>query len=191
MNKAIFLDRDGTINVEKQYLYKSEDFEFIHKAIDGMKLLQNAGFKLFVITNQSGIARGFFTEDEFHKLNDWMLKELRKNNVNISKVYYCPHLNNAKIEEYRIKCNCRKPLLGMYEKAIDEFSINLAESYAIGDKLRDCAICECTACRGFLIGKNEKPDVIDGVKFGRIKNVVYANSLYDCAIKIVSDTNRG
>lgn len=98
MNKAIFLDRDGTINVDKKYLHKIEDFEFLPGVLDGMKMLQNAGYLLIVITNQSGIGRGYYSEKDFEILNSWMLGELESKGIHIARVYYCPHLPNAKIK---------------------------------------------------------------------------------------------
>lgn len=186
MNKAIFLDRDGTINVEKHYLYKIEDFVFLPGVIDALKKLQDAGFLLIIITNQSGIARGYYSEEDFHKLNDWMMDFLRSNGVMITAIYYCPHLPEAKIERYRKSCQCRKPLLGMFEKAVSDYNINLSQSFAIGDKMRDCTICEETACRGFLIGNQEKQSLIEEVKRGSRKNIRYATNLEDCAYSIIN-----
>ena len=141
MNKAIFLDRDGTINVEKHYLYKIEDFQFLPGVIESLRHLQDAGFLLIVITNQSGIGRGYYTEGDFHKLNDWMVAILKEQGVTITEVYYCPHLLDAEVELYRKDCDCRKPKLGMYRQAVTDYNIELEQSYAIGDKIRDCAIC--------------------------------------------------
>ncbi len=184
--KAVFLDRDGTINVEKDYLYKTEEFEFLPGVIDALELLEQSGYMLIVITNQSGIARGYYNENDFHKLNQWMLKELEDKGVNIAKVYYCPHHPAAKIEQYRLDCNCRKPRLGLFEMAVHDFDLDLDLCYAIGDKLRDCSICESTKCHGFLIADNEDPEVIERVKSGKIKNVSYKKDLLAAAKAIVS-----
>jgi D-glycero-D-manno-heptose 1,7-bisphosphate phosphatase len=185
MNKAIFLDRDGTINVEKNYLYKIEDFEFLPGAVNALKQLQRAGFVLIIVTNQSGIARGYYTENDFQQLNDWMVTKLKMQGVIIAQVYYCPHLPDAEIEEYRKECNCRKPKLGMYQQAIADHNIQLSKSYAIGDKIRDCAICEQTVCKGFLVGDNESPNIIEKVKNGGYDGVSYANSLAEAAKMIL------
>ena len=143
INKAIFLDRDGTINIDKDYIYKVSDFEFIDQAPEALKLLQDGGFQLIIITNQSGIARGYYTEEDYEKLNDWLLKTLTEQyGVNITASYFCPHHPEAVVEKYRKNCNCRKPKLGLFERAIAEHDIDLSSSYAIGDKLRDLAICE-------------------------------------------------
>ncbi len=185
MNKAVFLDRDGTINVEKQYLYKIEDFELLPGVIEGLKLLQEAGFLLIIITNQSGIARGYYTEEEFKELNDWMLGELLKRGINIAAVYYCPHLPDARINRYRINCECRKPKLGLYQKAIEEFNIDIVHSWSIGDRKRDCSICEHSECHGYLIGTNERSDYLKKARNGEYKNIAYEVDLLSAAKKIV------
>lgn len=186
MNKAIFLDRDGTINIEKKYLYKIKDFEFLPGVIEGLKLLQNRGFLLIVITNQSGIGRGYYSEEDFMKLNVWMLNLLKLNGVIINHVYYCPHHPNAIIDKYRRICSCRKPALGMYEQAVQEYNICLEESFAVGDKIRDCTICKKTSCRGYLISDNENEKIIEDVKNGKYVRVKYKESLLDAAIDIIN-----
>lgn len=154
MKKAVFLDRDGTINVEKHYLYKPEDFEFLPGVIDGLKRLQDHGYLLVIITNQSGIARGYYTESDFHKLNDYMLTLLEKRGIHIAKVYYCPHLPNGSIEGYRKECECRKPRLGMFYKAKEDFDIDMSKSWAVGDKFRDIEISKVSDCKGVLLSTN-------------------------------------
>ncbi len=131
-DRALFLDRDGVVNVEKDYLYKIEDFEFIDGVIELCKHYQSKGFKIFIVTNQSGIARGYYSEDDFNKLSSWILEEFRKNGVEILKVYHCPHY-----PEIDGICSCRKPSAGMLLKAKEEYNINLSESIIIGDKERD------------------------------------------------------
>ena len=185
MNKAIFLDRDGTINADKDYLYQIEDFEFLPKAVDGLKMLQEEGYLLVIMTNQSGIARGYYTEKDFKRLNCWMLQELQNKGVIITKVYYCPHLPDAKIERYRKSCSCRKPAPGMFIKAVRQFHIDLAQSYSIGDKMRDHPLCGEGGCRGYLIGRGERKDVIEKVKKGSYVNIQFAEDVYHCAIEIL------
>ena len=151
MKKTVFLDRDGTINKDNHYVYRIEDFEFLDGAVEGMRALCEAGYQLVIVTNQSGIARGYYSESDFHRLNDWMCSELCRQGVIITKVYYCPHLHDAPVEKYAIECCCRKPQPGMFLKAIEELSVDTAHSFVIGDKLRDLAICESTDIRGILI----------------------------------------
>lgn len=131
-NKALFLDRDGTVNVEKNYVCKIEDFEFIDDIFALIKSYQKRGFLIFIITNQSGIARGFYTEKEFNILTEWMIKKFWENNIIITKVYYCPHH-----PDYTGSCECRKPNPGMILKALEEFNINPKKSVLIGDKKSD------------------------------------------------------
>lgn len=132
MNKALFLDRDGVINVEKDYLYRKEDFEFIEGIFELCKHYQDLGYMIFVVTNQSGIAREYYTEEDFQLLSDWMLKEFSENDINITKVYHCPHHPSINGE-----CNCRKPEPGMILAAKKEFDLDLANSLMVGDKERD------------------------------------------------------
>lgn len=190
MSKAVFLDRDGTINVEKSYLFKIEDFEFVPGVINGLKMLQDAGFLLIIITNQSGIARGYYTEDDFLILNNWMLNTLNKYDIHITNTYYCPHHPNAKVEKFRINCDCRKPKLALFQRAIRDFNLNLSQSYAIGDKIRDCAICESSDCKGVLIGENEKSNIIRGVKNGEFKGIKYASNFLDGVDYIINDSKQ-
>ena len=130
MDKAIFLDRDGVINIEKNYLYKIEDFEFIDGVFDSLKYLQHLGYRLFIITNQSGINRGYYTKNDFDILTNWMLKEFEKHNIKISQVEYCPHTPNE-------NCECRKPKTKMIKNILRKFDIDLKKSWLIGDKNSD------------------------------------------------------
>lgn len=151
MVKVAFLDRDGTINVDKGYVYKKEQFEFLPCVITTLKLLSQKGYKLIVITNQSGIARGFYTEEDYLYLDCWMKRTLGKLGIEIMDSYYCPHLPDAKLERYRVQCRCRKPGILLFEKAIKEYEIDIGHSIVIGDKLRDVEICRHTDMKGFVI----------------------------------------
>lgn len=142
--KAVFLDRDGTINVERNYVSKIEDFEFIPGIFELLRSFQNQGYLLFIVTNQSGIARGYYSEIQFLKLAEWMVEQFQNNGITIAKVYYCPHH-----PEITGECNCRKPKPGMILAAIDEFNVNRANSILIGDKKSDILAGEKAG-----IGKN-------------------------------------
>jgi len=131
-NKALFLDRDGTINVEKNYVYKIEDFEFIDGIFELIKSYQEKGFLIFIITNQAGIARGYYTEEDYKTLTNWMLEQFQKKGITITKVYHCPHH-----PEITGPCRCRKPNPGMILDAIKEFNIDPVNSVLIGDKKSD------------------------------------------------------
>lgn len=128
--KTIFLDRDGVINKEKQYLYKIDDFQFIDGVFDACRHFISQGFQIIIITNQSGIARGLFKESDFESLNNWMIKEFKENKVKILDVFHCPHSVNE-------NCGCRKPKAGMFFKANRIYKIDLNNSWMIGDKEED------------------------------------------------------
>jgi len=139
---AAFLDRDGVINVDSGYVGRWEDFEYLPDAIEGLQQLQNAGFKLFVVTNQSGIARGYYTEDDFLSLTETMTADLSAKGVRLSAVYYCPYLEDADLESYRVASALRKPEPGMLLKAANEHDIDLARSIMVGDKVSDMVAAE-------------------------------------------------
>ena len=165
-NRAVFLDRDGTINVDKGYVYKIEDFKIIDGVIEGLKILNSLGFKLIIISNQSGIDRKMYSREEADKLFKYMVELLKKEGISISKFYYCPH--------YQEECSCRKPKLGLFYEAQKDFNISFEESYAIGDKLRDLSICNKEKVKGFLIGNED-------IKSNSIKR---CKSLLEAAIEI-------
>jgi D-glycero-D-manno-heptose 1,7-bisphosphate phosphatase len=135
--RAVFLDRDGTINVELEYLHRIEDFEFIHGAPQAIRLLKDAGFMVIVVTNQSGVARGHYDEAAIDRLHRHMDAELAGFGAVIDAYYFCPHHPGHGIGEYKKQCGCRKPLAGMLFQAAEDFSLDLTSSYIIGDKVAD------------------------------------------------------
>lgn len=132
MRKALFLDRDGVINKEKCYLYEIGNFEFIDGVFETCRKFQKKGYLLIVITNQAGIARGVYTEDDFQKLTHWMLTRFSEKGVTIDAIYHCPHH-----PEYTGRCDCRKPSPGMLEMARKKFDIDMRSSILVGDKESD------------------------------------------------------
>ncbi len=135
--RAVFLDRDGTVNVEKDYLHRTEDFEFIPGAPEAIRLLKDAGFLVIVVTNQSGIGRGYYDEAAVHRLHRFMDDELARHGTGVDGYYICPHHPLHGVDGYRRECDCRKPLPGMLLEAAADFAIDLAASYIIGDKVAD------------------------------------------------------
>ena len=132
MKPALFLDRDGVINVEKNYLHRIDEFEFIDGVFDACRYFSELGYLIVVVTNQAGIARGYYSELDFSNLTDWMLKCFLDEGVTISAVYHCPHH-----PEFSGECECRKPNLGMIVSAVRKFGIDLKKSILVGDKLSD------------------------------------------------------
>ena len=137
MNKAVFLDRDGTLNIDYGYVHKIDDFHFIEGSIEALKKLKEMGYLLVLVTNQSGIARGYFSEQEFLQLTEWMDWSLADRGVDLNGIYYCPHHPEAKLAEFKQDCDCRKPKSGMLLQAIEELNIDPARSIMIGDKIED------------------------------------------------------
>ncbi|MFA6138664.1 MAG: D-glycero-beta-D-manno-heptose 1,7-bisphosphate 7-phosphatase [Sulfurimonas sp.] len=130
--KALFLDRDGVINVDYAYVHEVKNFEFMDGIFELCSYYQNLGYMIFVITNQSGISRGYYSDEAFSQLSLWMVKEFAKHKIEIKKVYYCPHH-----PETTGDCSCRKPEAGMLLDAKEEFDIDLENSVLVGDKERD------------------------------------------------------
>lgn len=135
-NKFILFDRDGVINIEKSYLHKIEDFEYEMGAIEGLKKLKELGYRFLIITNQAGIARGYYTEDDYLKLEKFIMDDLENKGIKIEKTYYCPHHPEGK-GIYSKECECRKPNIGNFLKAINEFDIDVKRSFMIGDRVTD------------------------------------------------------
>ncbi|MGL4903347.1 MAG: D-glycero-beta-D-manno-heptose 1,7-bisphosphate 7-phosphatase [Cetobacterium sp.] len=163
MRKVIFLDRDGTINVEKSYLHKWEDFEFEKNVIEGLKELKKMGYEFIVVTNQSGIARGYYSEDDLKALNNEMVKELKKHDIDILECYYCPHHPEKGLDQYKKNCDCRKPNPGMLLEGIKKYNVDIENSFMIGDKKSDLEAGKKAGLKSILIltgyGKNIEDDV--------------------------------
>ena len=135
-NRAVFLDRDGTLNVDKGYVHHIEDWEWIPGAIDAITMLKKAGFLVIVITNQAGIARGYYDEADMTHLHAIINMELQKHGATIDGFYHCPH--HPEFGEVReCECECRKPMPGMIDKASQDFDIDLGRSWLVGDKASD------------------------------------------------------
>lgn len=137
MEKVVFLDRDGTINIEKNYLHKIEDFEFIKDSDKAIKLLKDNGFKVVVVSNQAGIARGYYSEEDVEILHEYINNILGKQGARIDAFYYCPHHPEHGIGKYLCECKCRKPLTGMFEKAAEKINIDINKSWMVGDNKGD------------------------------------------------------
>ena len=128
--KTIFLDRDGVVNKEVRYLYKLSDFEFIDGIFDACLYLQKLGYEIVIVTNQSGITRGYYNENDYQKLTEWMLGQFNDNGINILDTFYCPHGPES-------LCECRKPKPGMLIEAKYKYNISMKDSWMIGDSESD------------------------------------------------------
>ena len=149
--RAVFLDRDGTINIEKNYLHTIEDFEFIPGAPEAIKKLKEAGFLVIVVSNQSGVARGYFDEDSVNQLHQHIQAELAVYGTSIDDFYFCPHHPDKGLGVYKAACNCRKGKPGMLLQAALEHNLDLQHSFMVGDKLADIVAGERAGCKSILV----------------------------------------
>ena len=141
---AVFLDRDGTICKDVHYMRSPEQFELLPGVIEGIKLMNELGVKVIVATNQSGVARGYFTERDLEKIHKQMIEELSKRGAKINAIYYCPHHPND-------NCDCRKPKIGMLKQAARDFGLNLNKCFIVGDKKLDVETGQNAGCTSVLI----------------------------------------
>jgi len=174
MNRAVFIDRDGVINIDYGYVHKIEKFEFIPRVLDALKKLTKTDFKIIIITDQSGIGRGYYTYNDYQKIMEYMVKELEKNDARVDGIYRCPHSPEE-------NCGCRKPSTRMLEKTKKDFDIDFKKSYFVGDKTKDIKCGENAGCKTILVktGKagtdgeyDAKPDFVVGDLYRAVKLIV-------------------
>ena len=148
-DKALFLDRDGTINVDYAYVYKTEDFKFVDGIVELCQNAQKKGYKILVITNQSGVERGYYTIEDMNRFNDFMKSEFLKNNVEITDIYCCPYLNHPD----------RKPSPDMFIRSAKEHNIDVENSISTGDKKRDIDAAKAAGIKkNYLFTQENEPD---------------------------------
>ena len=161
--KLCLLDRDGVLNIDKDYLHKVEDVEWVPGSMEAIAWLNRQGFKVVVVTNQSGVARGFFTEDTVRKLHGWMTAEVRKAGGEIAAFYYCPHLPGAAVKQYDVDCECRKPKPGMIVQALRDFNVRPGNAFLIGDNSRDVEAAKAAGVTGFLYTGGSLLDLVQKI----------------------------
>lgn len=187
MNKAVFLDRDGTIIQENNYNYRKDQLRLISKAAEAIKLLNQKDFKTIIITNQSGVAKGYYSEKDAILFNQLMIKELELQNAKIDATYCCFHHPEAKLVKYKIECDCRKPKPGMLKKAEKELDIDFKKSFMIGDKKSDIDAGNSFGCRTILVltgyGKDEIRKYNIGCDY-------IAKDLYDAVEMLMKDSEK-
>ena len=181
-NKFVLLDRDGVINIEKSYLHKIEDFEYEKNVVEGLLKLRDLGYRFAIITNQAGIARGYYTEEDYLKLQSFIEDDLFKKGIKIEKSYFCPHHPNV-TGKYGIECDCRKPNTGNFELAIKEFDIDVKNSFMIGDKITDLIPAEKLGITPVLVKTGyglESLKKLEGTKL----NSIVVNDILDFSEKL-------
>ena len=184
--KTVFLDRDGTMNVEVNYLHRPEDLVLIPGTAEAVRMLNEAGYRVVVVTNQAGVARGYYSEEDVVKLHAYMNQLLGEQGAHVDAFYYCPHHPEHGIGEYKKTCHCRKPETGMFEQAEQETpgGIDKEHSYMIGDKLLDTEAGRRFGVPGILVGTGYGAEIRKKEK--EEKNYdYYAENLLEAARGIV------
>lgn len=161
--KILFLDRDGVLNQDVSYLYKIEDFTWVPGAPEALADAVHRGYELIIVTNQSGIARGYYTVEDMNRLHAHMRSLLKKWGIEILDIFYCPHHKDGLVNEYAIDCNCRKPKPGMLLEAMKKYEIDKQASFLVGDSPRDVEAAEAAGLRGYLFKINNLQEFMDSV----------------------------
>ena len=157
MDRALFLDRDGTLVQPRHYPSRPEDLVLFDGIGQQLRSLQQAGFRLVVITNQSGIARGYFTESDLRRMHDHLAAELARFGVRLDGIYHCPHHPDGAIPELAVRCACRKPEPGLLLRAAADLDLDLARSWFVGDILDDVEAGNRAGCRTILVDLGTEP----------------------------------
>lgn len=172
MNRAVFLDRDGTIIEEVGYLNDPGKMQLLPYSCSSIKTLNQNGFYVIVISNQSGVARGYFSEEQVHIINQKLQEKLRQKGAHIDAFYFCPHHPQGSVAKYRMICNCRKPNIDLLKQAAKNLKLNLSQCYFVGDKETDVLTSNNAGCKTVLVltgyGKTfleSKPDFQEKVDF--------------------------
>jgi D-glycero-D-manno-heptose 1,7-bisphosphate phosphatase len=180
--RAAFIDRDGVLNEDREYVYRIEDFEFIPGSVAALRTLQAAGYLLVIVTNQSGIARGRYSEGDYHELEVYMRKRLSDSGVSLDGVQYCPHLPDADVAQYRRDCECRKPRPGMIRAAAGLLDIDPAQSILVGDRRADLEAGRAAGVARCFLVRSGRP-LSDG-------DLLLADGVYDDLAQCVAELLR-
>ena len=194
MERVIFLDRDGTLNEEVHYLHKKEDLRLIEGEADALCRFRKSGYRLVVVTNQAGVARGYYQEEDVKLLHEYMNEILRPLGAEIDCFFYCPHHPEHGIGAYKKNCSCRKPDIGLFEQAEQYFQVDKAHSWMIGDKLIDVEAGKRFGVRTVLVGTGYGAKVhqeLTGQERRKLPYDVYAKTLADAASAILEGKDEG
>jgi len=183
IRKVAFLDRDGVINRDYGYVYREEDFEFLPGVFEALRQLNAMGYEIIIVTNQSGIARGYYTKQDFLNLTSWMLDKLQRAGVQVLDVYFCPHFPKGVVPEFSHLCDCRKPAPGMLLRAANEHGIDVKSSIMIGDKYTDI---EAGMAAG--VGRNYLIVPQCGMDTKNYEDINIAAGLSDCVCQEIALT---
>lgn len=179
--KAAFVDRDGTLIVERDFLTKEADVEIFPQTVEAIKLLRELGYLIVVVSNQSGVARGHLTEQRVFEINEEVFRRLEEHDARPDLFFYCPHHPDATVDEYRLECECRKPAPGMIKMAQQIVDIDIANSVSIGDKLSDVQLCQNLGGRGILVLTGYGTSERDRIESSGIRPDFIADTVLDAA----------
>ncbi|AKL97611.1 D-glycero-alpha-D-manno-heptose-1,7-bisphosphate 7-phosphatase [Endomicrobium proavitum] len=183
LTPAVFLDRDGTVIFDRNYLSSPKQVKLYAYAADSINKLRNAGFKVIVVTNQSGVGRGMFTQKDLKKVNDKFIFLLKKSGAKIDGLYYCPHIDED-------KCLCRKPNTGMVLQAAKDHGIDLKNSYTVGDSVRDYLLGNNSGGKGVLVLTGHGKKQVEKVKNEKIKPLSVCKTLKHATELIINDAKK-
>ncbi len=191
MNRAVFLDRDGTVNAEVGYLRDLTDLRLIPGAGASIKRFNEAGLKVVLVTNQSGVARGIFPESLVHQANELLDQMLRREGARIDAVYYCPHHPTAGNSKYTMDCDCRKPGTGLIDRAERDLNIDVKRSYVVGDKWSDVELGQRAGAHAILVQSGFSPDDPGNIRPAHVKDPDFiAHTIIEAAEWILTDAQR-
>jgi D-glycero-D-manno-heptose 1,7-bisphosphate phosphatase len=160
--KVAFLDRDGVINKDAGYIYKINDFEFVDGCIDALKIFQEKNYKIIIVTNQSGIGRGYYSEADYQKLTRWYCQQLLSQGITVTNVFHCPHAPAS-------LCDCRKPREGLFLQAAQKYAIDFSSSFMVGDKISDLQAAKKVGVHKLFMLKNtsenSRQKILEDIKF--------------------------
>lgn len=184
MKRAVFLDRDGVVIQEPpHYTYRLDQLKLIPRSTEAIRFLNENNFDVIIVSNQSGIARGYYDEEDMVNFNNAMNELLNKSDAYIDAIYYCPHHPEAKIEKYRVDCDCRKPKSGMLNRAEKELNIDLRQSFMVGDRWSDIEAGKKVECKTIIMRTGYN---LEKLKSNEITCDYVANNLYDAVEYILS-----
>jgi len=177
LNKAIILDRDGTLIEDKDYAFKVEDFELLPGVIEGLKILQE-NFLLFIVTNQSGIGKGYYTDREFHKFNDHLIRILKEHQIRIERTFYCPHVRED-------NCECKKPKIKYIREIVDGWNVDINNSWVIGDHPSDILFGINAGSRTVYLISGHGKKHLHKLEVKGIKPTIISSNFLNTAKKII------
>ena len=185
MTPAVFFDRDGTLNEEVGYLGRPDRLALFPYTVEALRLVARSGYRIVVITNQAGVARGLFDEAAVHAVNARLTSRLAAGGVTVAGIYYCPHLAEATVPEYRVDCDCRKPRPGMLRRAERELGLDLPRSWVVGDRWLDVQLAAAVGARGGLLVRTGYGEVEEAQPLPGVTPVAIVSNVLEAASWII------